>query len=374
MQHRETIVNSIPNTRRTTRPGRRTFLRLSAPALLLPLGGMAPASWRTGRPSLPDTIAHPPICRAANEVASVAPGSAPRELKITWNANSVCNVGIAVADERGFFAKRNLKVEKINFAGATDQLLELLASGKADAGVGMALSWMKPLEQGFDVKLTAALHGGCIRLLTNHESGIASVAALKGKTVGTASMAAPDKNFISILAVKQGIDPIREIEWRAYPADLLGVALQKGEIQAFSSNDPIASVLRDRDHLVEVTNNLTGEFANRACCVLGVRANLLRDERPVAAAITAAVMEAQEWVAENPDAAAAIFANFTKVATADQLAPMLRSHTHHHHPIDGALQQEVALYAAELKQAGVFKSSTDPTQFADRVCVDVLNT
>ena len=53
---------------------------------------------------------------------------------------------------RGFFAKRNLKVEKINFAGATDQLLELLASGKADAGVGMALAWMKPLEQGFDVR------------------------------------------------------------------------------------------------------------------------------------------------------------------------------------------------------------------------------
>jgi NitT/TauT family transport system substrate-binding protein len=35
---------------------------------------------------------------------------------------------------------RNLKVEKINFAGATDQLLELLASGKADAGVAMALA------------------------------------------------------------------------------------------------------------------------------------------------------------------------------------------------------------------------------------------
>ena len=67
-------------------------------------------------------------------------------------------------------------------------------------------------------------------------------------------------------------------------------------------------------------------------------------------------MEAQEWVAENPDAAAVIFAGFTKVATAEQLAPMLRSHTHHHHPVDGDLKQEIALYAQELKQAGVFKS------------------
>ena len=52
-----------------------------------------------------------------------------------------------------------------------------MASGKADGGVGMALGWLKPLEQGFDVKLTAGLHGGCIRLLT---------------TKSPASLASPD--------------------------------------------------------------------------------------------------------------------------------------------------------------------------------------
>ncbi len=352
--------------------GRRAFLQFGAAGLAIPVCGMAPASWRSGLSSLPELLTAAPICRAAANVAAVAPGATPRELKITWNTNAVCNVGVAVADAQGFFAKRNLKVEKINFAGATDQLLELLASGKADAGVGMALAWMKPLEQGFDVKLTAAIHGGCIRLLTTHQSGITSVVGLKGKTVGTVSMASPDKNFISILAIKQGIDPIKDIEWRAYPADLLGVALQKGEIQAFSGPDPIVSIIRDRDHLMEVTNNLTGEFGHRSCCILGVRGALVRDERPVAAAITAAMMEAQEWVAENPDAAAAIFAGFTKVATAEQLAPMLRSHTHRHHPVNADLRQEIALYAQELKQASVFKPSTDPAQFAERVCADVL--
>jgi NitT/TauT family transport system substrate-binding protein len=338
----------------------------------MPLGAMAPGSWRAGSSALPDTLAHPPICRAATD--AVAPGSVPHELKITWNTNAVCNVGVAVAETQGFFAKRNLKVEKINFAGATDQLLELLATGKADAGVGMALAWMKPLEQGFDVRLTAAIHGGCIRLLTTNGSGITNVAGLRGKTVGTGSLASPDKNFISILAVTAGIDPVKEIEWRAYPPDLLGEALRKGEIQALSGPDPIASIIRDRDHLVEVANNMTGEFAHRACCVLGMRGSLVRDERPVAAAVTAAMMDAQEWVADNPDAAGAIFAGFTKVATAEQLAQMLRSHTHHHHPVDGDLKQEIALYAQELKQASVFRSSTDPTQFADRVCADVLST
>jgi NitT/TauT family transport system substrate-binding protein len=53
---------------------------------------------------------------------------------------------------------------------------------------------------------------------------------------------------------------------------------------------------------------------------------------------------------------------------------MLRSHNHHHHPLNGALNQEIALYAQELKQASVFRSSTDPAKFADRVCIDVLAT
>jgi NitT/TauT family transport system substrate-binding protein len=353
-------------------PGRRAFLRLTASGLAVPLAAMAPASWRAGRSSQLDALSHPPICHVAADANAVAPGSTPRLIRIPFSPNAVCTVGIPVAEQLGFFARRNIKVEKINFSAGSDQLLELIASGKADAGVSMALGWLKPLEQGFDVKLTAGIHGGCIRLLTSPNSGITSVAALKGKDVGTFSMASPDRTFVAVLAARQGLDPMRDIGWRVYPPDMLGLALRKDEIQAFSSIDPMASILRDRDHLVEVTNNLSGEFANRSCCVLGIRGGLVRDERPVAAAITAALMEAQEWVAANPDGAAEIFAQFTKKATAPQLAAMLRSHTHHHHPIDGAFEEEITLYARDLKQAGVFKPSTDPARFASRVCVNVL--
>jgi NitT/TauT family transport system substrate-binding protein len=159
-----------------------------------------------------------------------------------------------------------------------------------------------------------------------------------------------------------------------YPPDLLGVALQKGEIQAISSNDPIASIIRDRDHLVEVINNLSDEYADRTCCILGIRGSLVRDERPVAAAITAALLEAQEWVAENPDGAAEIFASVSKVGTKEQLAAMLRTHTHHHHPVDVALTREITLFAQELKAASVLRQSTDPATLASHVCADVLTT
>jgi NitT/TauT family transport system substrate-binding protein len=87
----------------------------------------------------------PPICKAAAAVP-VTVVNQRRGLKLTWNANAICTVGVPVAQQKGYFGKRNLDVDLINFGGSTDQLLEAIATGKADAGVGMALRWLKPLE------------------------------------------------------------------------------------------------------------------------------------------------------------------------------------------------------------------------------------
>jgi NitT/TauT family transport system substrate-binding protein len=77
----------------------------------------------------------------------LAANAAPRTFKIAWSQTAVCQSPVSVALERGFFDKYNLKVERINFSGSTDQLLEAIATGHADGGIGMALRWLKPLEQ-----------------------------------------------------------------------------------------------------------------------------------------------------------------------------------------------------------------------------------
>jgi NitT/TauT family transport system substrate-binding protein len=354
---------------------RRGMLRVAGAAgAMAPLALAAPRVFASSRPLMSlDALAAPPICRAAAEVPlTVVPG-ARKALKLTWNASAICTVGVPVAQTRGYFTKRNLDVDLINFGGSTDQLLEAIATGKADAGVGMALRWLKPLEQGFDVRITTAIHGGCMRLLASKASGIARLEDLKGKTVGASDMAAPDKNFFSIRLAKLGIDPLRDVEWKVYPADLLAVALQKGEVQAFTLGDPLGWVIRDRDGLTEVSNNLTGEYAHRACCVLGVRGSLIRDDRAAAAALTEALLEAQEFVSANPDEAAAVFAPYAPAAKPDQLAAMLRSHTHNHHPVGADLRQEIAAYVTELKDISVIKPSTNPDRLADKVYANVLS-
>ena len=311
------------------------------------------------------------ICRAA------APGAAPagplRKLTFSWNAAAVCSVPLPVAVEHGIFAKHGLDVELVNFGGSTDQLLEAIATGKSDAGIGMALRWLKPLEQGFDVKITAGTHGGCLRLLVNAGSGIERLEDLKGKAIATSDMASPDKNFFSILLAKKGIDPVKDVEWRQYPGELLRAALDKGEAQALTGSDPRTYLWLKDGKLKEVSSNLADQYAHRTCCIVGVRGSLLRSDKAAARALTAAILEAAVYTVHHPDDAAKAFQQYAPNASLDDLRAMIKYHTHHHNPVGDALKKELALYTDELKDVDVIKRGLDSAKFADRIYADVLS-
>ncbi|HTE39539.1 MAG TPA: ABC transporter substrate-binding protein [Steroidobacteraceae bacterium] len=348
-------------------PNRRVVLRgVVGASALLPVGAFAQHVFLQGTKQ---AVLDPAICRASFGEEVVLPQK--RVLNFAWNGTSICTVGVAVAKEKGFFAKRNLAPEFINWGGSTDQLLEAISTAKADAGVGMALRWLKALESGFDVKIVSGIHGGCMRLLTAAKSPIHSLNDLKGKTIGTTDNASPDRNFFSIMLHQAGLDPNNDVEWKVFPGDILPVALKKGEVHAFAQGDPLAWSVRERDNLFEIANNLSGEYARRTCCVLGIRGELVRKERPVAIALAQALLEAQEWVVSNPDEAAEIFAPYSPKVPVKQLAAIVRDHTHSNHPTANALREQITLYADELKQVGVFKKSTDIQKFAARVTSDL---
>jgi NitT/TauT family transport system substrate-binding protein len=269
------------------------------------------------------------------------------------------------------FEKHGLNVELVNFGGSTDQLLEAISTGKSDAGVGMALRWLKPLEQGFDVKIVAGLHGGCLRLIGSKAANVAKIEDLKGKTVGITDMASPAKNFFSILLLKAGIDPIRDVQWRTYPGDLLGVAVDKGEIQALADGDPLTWAYARQPGLQEVATNLSGEYHTRTCCLLGVGDKLLKDNQPAAKALTAALLEAQHLAAHDPQTAAEAFVPYAPKYPVADLTAMLGSHAHHLSPQGAELRQQLALYADELKLVSVIKASTDTAKFAERITFDL---
>ncbi len=312
-----------------------------------------------------------PICKASSDAPALT--GAPRKLKLSWNAGAVCLAPLPVAIDHGFFAKQNLDVELVNYSGSTDQLLEAIATGKSDAGLGMALRWLKPLEQGFDVKIVAGTHGGCLRALAPAKSDVKGIADFKGKVIAVGDMAGPDKNFFSIQLAKAGLNPDKDVEFRQYPGNLVRLALEKGEAQIGLASDPLAYLWLKDGEFKEVGSNLDGAYRDISCCIVGVRGSLLRAEPLVARALTQALLDAAMFASQNPDKAAASFQPYApKAATIEDLQGMVKYHTHHHHPVGDQLKRELKTYANELKQVSVFKPSTDTAKFAERIYADVF--
>lgn len=311
--------------------------------------------------------------------AQGAGGAAPgelRKIRFASNASAICLAPSFLAIEQGIFRKNGLDVEIVNFGGSTEALLEAIATGKADGGVGMALRWLKALEQGFDVKITAGTHGGCSRLVTLQQTGLTQLEQLRGKSIGVTDLAAPGKNFFSILLHKAGINPETEVTWKAFSTDVLEIALQRGEIDAIADGDPRAFFwLNDEPgKYVQIASNLDHGFESRVCCIAGLSGKLIREEPEVARALTRSLLEAQDWAIAKPeDAARAFLPNAPRNRSIEDLVAVLKDQTHDHTPTGADLKTEIALYAEELREINVFRRSTDPRAYADRVFADVLS-
>ncbi len=340
-------------------PGSPVFSRRN---LLIGSGGLAAAAAVAG------------VLLGSRDVPLPRTADGKRKVRLAWNANAICLAPALLAKSTGIYAQYGLDVELVNFAGSTDELLESISTGKADAGVGMILRWIKPLEQGFDVKLIAGTHGGCMRVLGSRQHGVTDdVHSLRGKTIGLAEITGAGRNALAVLLRANGVDPERDVSWRAFPQPLLAEAARKGEIQAFIDSDPLLYVLQKASggDLVQVLSNLSAPWQNRVCCVLGASGSLLRRDREAAAALASSLVAAASICSQHPEEVARVFAPYAKASEADLVA-VLRMQTHDHHPVGHSLEREVSLYAGELRDVGVMRQSTVPDRFAARIVDNVF--
>lgn len=335
----------------------------------LPAAASASSTW--SRRKVLRTAGAAVVAGPAGLLAARAWGQPKKKITLAWSQASYCHSPIPVAFEHGFFKRNGLEVETLNWAGAADQLLEALATNKADVGVGLIHRWLKPLEAGFDVKVVGSVHGGCLRLVGVKAAGITDDAKLGGKIIGVGDLNSPAKNFFDIHLHKKGI---RNVEFRVYPADLLDQAAKKGEIHAIADADPNLYLLEKRNPgaFVEIGNSGTGEYAEKICCVLAASGRLVRKDKATAAAVVRALAQAADFVVDNPNETARLYAKYTPKVTEEELRTLIHSTNYKHHPAGVRLREEVEYFARDFHTAGILKKSTDPVRFARHITLDVL--
>jgi NitT/TauT family transport system substrate-binding protein len=278
-----------------------------------------------------------------------------------------CEAPIFSAVEKGFFKEEGLDVSLVKCEWANYK--DVLALGGFDITHHLVMYFLKPIEQGLDVKFTGGIHRGCLRVQAGIKSDIHTIKDLRGKRIGVPGMGTPPFIFANRVLGANGIDAGKEITWRVFPAGELGLALDKGEVDAVADSEPIGSLLLADGKVRNVADQAKdAPYKDEYCCAVIVNGKFLAKNPKAAAAATRALLKAAKWVEANPAAAARLSVEKKYLASNPELNTVAISHLRYVPSVSGA-EAAVNSAAAEMKIAGMLSPTTDVTDLAKRAFV-----
>src|SRR5258708_4845762 len=120
----------------------------------------------------------------------VAPegASGPMKVRVGY-IGLTCEAPIFSAMEKGFFKEENLDVSLVKCEWANYK--DVLALGGFDITHHLVMYFLKPIEQGLDVKFLAGIHRGCLRVQAAANGNIHSIKDLRAKRIGVPGMPSP---------------------------------------------------------------------------------------------------------------------------------------------------------------------------------------
>jgi NitT/TauT family transport system substrate-binding protein len=275
-----------------------------------------------------------------------------------------CEAPIFTAVEKGFFKEEGLDVSLIKCEWANYK--DVLALGGYDVTHHLVMYFLKPIEQGLDVKFTGGIHRGCLRVQASTKGNIRTIEDLRGKRLGVPGMGTPPFIFANRVLGAHGIDPSKEITWLVFPAGELGLALDKGEVDAVCDSEPIGSMLIAQGKVRNVADQAAdAPYATEYCCAVLANGKFLARNPKATAAATRALLKAAKWVEANPVAAAKLSVEKKYLASTTEQNAVAISHLRYVPSVSGA-EMAVKLASAEMKTAGMLSPSTDVNELAKR--------
>jgi NitT/TauT family transport system substrate-binding protein len=233
----------------------------------------------------------------------------------------------------------------------------------------LVMYFLKPIEQGLDVKFTGGIHRGCLRVQAAAKSNIRKIEDLRGKRIGVPGMGTPPFIFANRVLGANGIDPGKEITWLVFPAGELGLALDKGEVDAVADSEPIGSMLLAQGKVRNISDQAADAPYNAEyCCAVLANGKFLAKNPKTCAAATRALLKAAKWVEANPAAAARISVEKKYLASTVEQNAVAISHLRYVPSVSGA-EMAVKLASAEMKRAGMLSPTTDVEDLARRAFV-----
>jgi len=206
-----------------------------------------------------------------------------------------------LAADGGFYAKQGLDVELVLFSSGTD-LIKAMVGGKLDAGVlgfTNAVTWA---AQGADLKVVGGAQMGYHSILVRKDSGITTVADLKGKRLASQKAGSTADIVLNGVVLPQA-GLAREDLAMVYvePAQALQ-SLASGQVDAafvFEPYEQIAKSTQDVAAIYEI-----GKVWPFPCMVVITTGEQLTEDRDAIDRLLTAQKQAMEMMQQHPQEAA----------------------------------------------------------------------
>jgi NitT/TauT family transport system substrate-binding protein len=191
-----------------------------------------------------------------------------RPLNISLVGDS-CELHFYAAEYLGLFEEAGYDVNWI-LNGPSVDVMPLVASGKVDVTEGVLDGWLKPVEQGLDIRFTIGLEQGCMGTVVLADSPYQTIEDLKGKVVG--GMGVVGSSIFAYLyrvILKKGLDPINDFEWIGLDEAAALQALENGDAEAVVLPDSM-SFAKVKDGTYRYITRMPDDESLReqTCCFL----------------------------------------------------------------------------------------------------------
>ena len=208
-----------------------------------------------------------------------------------------------VAEAQKQYEAQGLKVKTVQFNNGGD-LMNAMASGDVDVGYVGITPVLSSIEKGVPVKVVSGAQIEGSGVVVSADSGINSLADLKGKKVGTPG-AATIQNMIITYALNQSGVSTDDVELVAMKAAQMTDALKAGQIDAMICWEPYSSIAVNNGYgkLLENTSEI---IPGHPCCVVAASQSFIDNHPDELKKILAIHENATDFTNENPKEAAAL--------------------------------------------------------------------
>jgi NitT/TauT family transport system substrate-binding protein/sulfonate transport system substrate-binding protein len=254
--------------------------------------------------------------RAAFLLAGVAAGLLPRSVLagepptlLLGATNNISSVVAFVGVEKGLFLKYGVDV-KVKVFNTGQEMVKALQAGEINANPAAVSNFPVALERGLKVKSVAAwmgrgnvpTHDDAIGIVAGPGRGIARVADLAGKTIGTAVGGTADL-YAQALLKKHGIPPER-VRLLNVPPGAQVAALQGGQIDALAAWEPYVTLAMEKVPGAVLVSRGGGLIC--WCAMLHVPVEMAERSPALVKSLVTGYAAAAQYTRQHPDEAAEI--------------------------------------------------------------------